>query len=90
MSRRKREAMAGLGVAQKQTDGNAELSATGKKKGWQNLRPGQRWVVIGLLAFLSFGVLGAGLKYLEAYSTRYPRLAGGEAGTTVSTMRHGD
>src|SRR5882757_3986277 len=65
MSKRRREAMATPSVAKEQTDGAAELSTTGKREWWRSLSATQRWMAIAILAFLSMGVLGAGLKYLE-------------------------
>jgi hypothetical protein len=58
--------MEGLSVlAEEQTNDGTESSSTGRSRWWRNLNVTQRWLVIGLIAFLSLGVMGAGLKYLE-------------------------
>jgi hypothetical protein len=57
--------MEGLSVAEEQKNDGTNTQTTGKRKWWRNLNVTQRWLAIGLIAFLSLGVLGTGLKYLE-------------------------
>jgi hypothetical protein len=65
MSRRRREAMESIRVAEKQPNGRVDSVATAKKRWWRSLSGTQRWLAIGVVTFLSVGALGAGLKYLE-------------------------
>jgi hypothetical protein len=37
---------------------------------WRGLSRNNRWLVVGVIAFLSIGALGAGLKYLEEDARR--------------------
>jgi hypothetical protein len=65
MSKRKREAMEkAVYSKQKDTSDTTSLS-TGKFAWWRRLSASHRWLAIGMIAFLSLGVMGAGLKYLE-------------------------
>ena len=60
--------MEGLGIERsEQSEGKSKeisfwQSATGW---WRGLTGSGRWLVLGLVAFLTIGVLGAGLKYLD-------------------------
>jgi FG-GAP-like repeat len=65
MSKRRREAMAGLRAAEENNNESTNVPTTDKARWWRNLNVTQRWLVIGVIAFLSLGTLGAGLKYLD-------------------------
>lgn len=67
MSRRKREAMEGLGtsLSESNVDDLQNSSPTGKKNWLGHLTGTRRWLALGIVAFLAIGILGAGLKYLE-------------------------
>jgi hypothetical protein len=61
MSKKRREAM----EQHDQAGTNTENTAGNSSTWWRSLNGTQRWIAVGLIGFLSIGVLGAGLKYLE-------------------------
>jgi hypothetical protein len=65
MSKKRREAMAERTVADEQSNGSINVPQIHGIHWWRNLKGTQRWLVVGLVAFISIGALGAGLKYLE-------------------------
>ncbi len=68
MSRRRREAMAEMDDTrfEVEAEGGTNLSLSNQSRGrWHTLSGTQRCGIIAVIAFISMGVLGAGLKYLE-------------------------
>jgi hypothetical protein len=63
MSKRRREAMESIFAHEETTV--SSTTANKQKLWWRSLSGTQRWLVIAVIAFLSVGVFGAGLKYLE-------------------------
>jgi hypothetical protein len=64
MSKRRREAMEVISAAEEHTT-STDAPKTDRRQWWRSLTVTQRWMAVGLIAFLSLGVMGAGLKYLE-------------------------
>jgi hypothetical protein len=65
MSKRKREVAWGPKEITISRNSNSDISHSERRGWWKPLSGTRNWLAIGMLTFLSLGVMGTGLKYLE-------------------------